>query len=292
MTKTELDDPLEELARENEMSTKLVERLAETSQSLRSGRPVPPGEISEGLRLLDQYRALHARRFHENLEPEARTVAMPSCFEHLDTIARDGSTLEQRFARALEPLDAYTRGEADGRTRLADELDRLTQEEYDRIRYEGDYPLSCLQTTLPDEAAGRVRAGFGQTGVEAADLEHHVDRYLAHAPGEGGTKLAVRCQHPGCSAKGQAETYPANGGHLGIQPPAGWKAVPRSPQVRDREFVVDIDFCCPEHSNLGEPLGGTPRTGGGLAPEVNPNGIARAAPHECACCDPIPGNLA
>jgi hypothetical protein len=280
------------LARENEISTKLVERLAEASLFLRSGDPVTPGEISEGLRLLDQYRALHARRFHENLEPEARTVAMPSCFEHLDTIARDGSTLEQRFARALESLDAYTRGETDGRTRLADELDKLTQEEYDRIRYEGDYPLSCLQTTLPDAAASRVRAGFDQTVAEAADLEHHVDRYLAQAPGQGGTKLVIRCQHPGCSAKGQAETYPANGGHLGIQPPAGWKAVPRPPREKDGKFVVDIDFRCPEHSNLGEPSGGTPRTAGGPTPEANSNGIARATPHECTCCDPIPGNLA
>jgi hypothetical protein len=292
MTKTELDDPLEELARENEVSTKLVERLAEASLTLRSGDPVTPGEISEGLRLLDQYRALHARRFHDNLEPEARTVAMPSCFEHLDTVTRDGSTLEQRFARALESLDAYIQGATDGRTRLADELDKLTQEEYDRIRYEGDYPLSCLQTTLPGDAAGRVRAGFDQTVVEAADLEHHVDRYLAHAPRQGGTKLAIRCQRPGCSAKGQAETYPAVGGHLGIQPPAGWKAVPRPPREKDGKFVVDVDFLCPEHSKPGNPSESTPQAEGGLAPEANPDGSARTAPRVCACCDPIPGNLA
>jgi hypothetical protein len=186
MTRSEPNDPLEELSRENEILTKLVERLAEAGLSLRSDRPESPGRISEGLRLLNQYRSLHGRRFRENLEPEARVVAMPGCFEHLDQLDRQLTETDPKWETAVRALDSYTRGEADARERLAKELDTLTQDEYDRIRYEESYPLSCLVSVFPGDAASRVNTEFDRTRAQTADLEQLIERYLGQGPRDDG----------------------------------------------------------------------------------------------------------
>lgn len=285
-----LEDPLEELNRENDVAEKLVERLAEDGLALGTERSVPPGEIAEGLRLLSQYRDVHARRFDGNLEPEARVVAMPSCFEHLDTIARESTDSAARFERARATVDAYARGEPGARSRLAAELGDLTQKEYDALRYEGDYPLSCLRATLPDAAADRVRAGFERTDPELADLEHHIDRYLGRGPAEPGRRFPIRCLAAGCDASAQAETYPAANGYLGIRAPEGWRATSRPPRAaKDGVVAVDIDFSCPKHvaSAAAAPV----------ERPITPSARARPStaaepPASCPCCDPLPESSA
>jgi hypothetical protein len=292
MTQSELNDPLEELARENEVSTKLVERLAEAGLSLRSDRPESPGRISEGLRLLGQYRSLHGRRFRESLEPEARIVAMPGCFEHLDLLDRQTTETDPKWEAVVNALHAYTRGEADARESLARELDTLTQEEYDRIRYEGTYPLSCLVTVFPGEAASRVNAEFDRTRTEAAELDQRIERYLGEKPGAEGTKFAVHCRNLGCTANGEAETFPAENGHLGIRPPAGWKVVPRTPRAELGKVVVDLDFRCPVHPETPGGAGQGPSEDGAGASGANPFAIVDEQTRKCTCCDPIPEDLA
>jgi hypothetical protein len=182
MAQSETNGPLEELAREDEILTKLVERLAEAGLSLRSDRPESPDRISKGLRLLNQYRLLHGRRFRENLEPEARIVAMPGCFEHLDRLDRRSTEADRMWETLARALDSYTRGEADAPERLAKELDTFTQDEYDRIRYEETYPLSCLLSVFPEDAASRVNTEFGRTRAQTVDLEQLIERYLGQGP--------------------------------------------------------------------------------------------------------------
>jgi len=203
MTQSEPNDPLEELDRENEILTKLVERLAEAGLSLRSDRPETSDRISEGLRLLSQYRSLHGRRFRENLEPEARIVAMPGCFEHLDHLDRQFTEPDPKWETVVSALDSYARGEAGAPERLAKELDTFTQDEYDRIRYEETYPLSCLLSVFPEDAANRVNTEFDRTNAQTAHLEQLIERYLGQSPREDGAGPSSPTPFPIVDARGQ-----------------------------------------------------------------------------------------
>ncbi len=261
MAATEVEDPLEELERENEVALRLVERMAEIGQSLTSGASIPSGEISEGLRLLAQYRAVHGARFLDKLQPEARVVAMSTCFDHLNEIALGRVAAVERYNRAATVLGEYRPDDAASRERLAHELDDLTQTDYAAIRYENDYPLSCLRSALPDEAAERLRVLFEPSTGELADLEHHIEHFLSHEPAHPGTKLAVRCAQSGCAASGKAETYPARNGHLGLRAPPGWKAVPGEPhRSASGGIAVNVEFTCPAHPSapaIGRDAAGT-----------------------------------
>jgi hypothetical protein len=267
-------DPLEILTRENEIAVTLVERLAEEGQVLPGNEEAAPGRLTEGLRLLGQYRALHGRRFEKAVEPEARNVAMPTCFEHLDQIHRENVALPGRMADVLESLGCFARGEEGARARFTTALASFTQEEYDHLRYEGDYPLSCLQATLPDDARDRILAGFASSTADMADLERHIDQYLSRPAGRPGSVFPVRCAHPGCAAVGEASTFPSTEGHLVFRAPAGWTIgktkVP--PTESDARLRSRLDFRCPEHA------------GEGVAP--GDSSPPTAAARECACLTP------
>lgn len=294
-TETEAQDPLDELARENDVIQRLDDRLGEIAILLGNGVDVPSGEIAEGLRLFEQYVAIHSRRFDEDLQPEARPVAMATCFDHLDAISRDRAGTAQRVGRMNAAVAAYARGDGEGRAQLVKELEDFTQHEFDEVRYENDYPLSCLQATLPDEAAGRVRRSFDRTAPKVADLDRHVEQYLHYEPGKALHRFVVRCAQPGCLQKSEGESCPAENGHLGIRGPRGWKAVAHPPRVSDRQgkpVVVNIDYFCPTHS-AGRPDSGTAArsTAPLLSPETasGPDHPGSAA---CSCCDPISASLA
>jgi len=250
--KTEQEDPLDELARENETIEQLGERLAEIAIALNDGREVPPGEIAEGLRLYEQYLRIHARRFDENLQPEARPVAMSNCFEHLDSVHADRSSLSERVEQVRQAIEAYAQGGAESRTRLAKVLEAFALHEYDAVQHENNYPLSCLRAALPDEATDRIRAGFDRTVAEIHDLERHATDYLHRSLGKASIRFGVKCREPRCDQKAEAESFPAEGGHLGIRGPDGWSVVASHPQVRSRgesmSLAVDVDFWCPTHA--------------------------------------------
>lgn len=294
-SETEAPDPLDELARENDVIQRLDDRLGEIAILLGNGVDVPPGEITEGLRFFEQYVAIHSRRFDEGLQPEARPVAMATCFDHLDAISRDRAGTAQRVARMNAAITAYARGEGEGRTQLVKELEDFTQHEFEEVTYENDYPLSCLQATLPDDAARRVRGSFDRTAPEVGDLDRHVEEYLHHEPGKALHRLVVRCARPGCIQTSEGESCPAENGHLGIRGPRGWKAVAYPPRVADRKgkpVVVRIDFFCPAHS-AGQPdsAKATPGTSSLHSPETAP-GPDHSGSAACSCCDPISPSLA
>lgn len=293
MSTIESSDPLEELSRENDVLERIVERLAEDGLSLSTERPVPRSDILEGLNLLADYQQLHTNRFRSVLEPEARAVAMPGCFEHLDAVGREQAASNERLVRVRSLLEAYREDETGATLRLATELGELTQKTADAIRYEEGYPLSCLLTALPDDAARKVRAGFDRTAAAVVDLEAHVDCYLRREPSASESTLSVHCRQPGCPARGQAESYPAEGGHLGLRAPVGWIAAAGAPRFDGMDLiVVDVDFWCPEH---------VPRTRKG--PTANPirttvastrasTGSRSEDDRGCTCCDPLPEPLA
>lgn len=294
---SESTEPLEELTREDDVAQELVERLAEYGLALLGGTDVPPGEIAEGIRLLEQYRIVHAHRIDADLQPEARAVALPSCFEHLDSIIHDHAEAGERMERARAALDAYARGEPEARARLAQEIGRITEKEYEQLHYEAEYPLSCLQATLPEEAAARVSRGFGSTAPAVADLEQHIRRYLGRNPTAAGTKLRIRCRYPGCNTASVAETCPSNQGHLGIRPPEGWRPVPRPARVRGNgPIVMEIDFYCPAHApaplSTAAPTAEAVPRGSSGAMSMRLEGPSEGTEERCPCCDPISETLA
>ncbi|MGH9920703.1 MAG: hypothetical protein ACRD6W_17765, partial [Nitrososphaerales archaeon] len=242
-------DPLAELQRENEVIERLLARLEEIALILKDGKDVAPGEVSEGLHLLDQYLGIHARRIDEDLQPEARLVAMSTCFVHLDRIVRDHTEATRRTAEALRALTEYENPTLESRGRLADSLEQLASQDHDAVVYEGDFPLSCLLSALPDDAAGRVSEKFAATDPDMKDAQGHIERLLASPPGEAGSSLKVHCSHADCHASTEGRVIPGRQGKLGLlAPPGGWIASPQQPRMNhDGAIRVRIDFYCPEH---------------------------------------------
>ncbi len=82
------DGALEELHREHEIAERLLERLAEIGERIKSGERVDPKAVRFGVGLLDAYlHRVHAFQEDRELLPEARHVAMPQCFAYLDGMA-------------------------------------------------------------------------------------------------------------------------------------------------------------------------------------------------------------
>lgn len=284
----EAKDPLDEMERETAVLDRLDERLAEYALALGTGADIPPGEIAEGLRLYEQYLRLHSGRFDDVLQPEARSVAMSTCFEHLDELRQEHARASVRVSEVRDALAAFARGESGGRMRLARELGALAEREHEEVRRENDYPLSCLRPTLPEEAASRVILGFERTRAELADLDRHVEAYLGYEPGKASASLAVRCSRPECTNLAAAESYPATAGGLGIRAPRGWRMSARSPHlVAGGVVAVRIDLLCPDHAEGSpHPAQSDPSKAASLAMTAQPT--APVPGHVVsACCAPL-----
>ncbi len=288
MMTIESQDPLDELEHENDVAERLIERLAATAIELKEGRNPPPGEIAEGLRLLEQYRRVHAGRVDRDLQPEARSVAMAGCFPHLDAITDDHRVERDQTDRARAALKDFVSDPRGSRSRLSQALAELTQKDHESMAFEKDYPLSCLRAALPDEAAARVSTAFRQTASEVTDLEGHIERYLARAPGTPGHALTVRCRRENCPAVAESHVVPSNDGRLGIEVPAGWQVV-SVPAVLGEDGTIRLraDFWCPDHRDKsaanGEVAVGARKDGGAAKPAPT----AAEEPEPCSCCDPI-----
>jgi hypothetical protein len=289
MTAAETQDPLDTLEHENSVTEKLIECLAESAIELRAGRDPPPGEIAEGLRLLEQYRHIHAERVDSDLKIEAQPVAMSTCFQHLGTIADDHRAESGRIELARNVLEEYAGNPEGARTRLSEALADLTSKDHQSLVFENDYPLSCLRAALPDEAAARVTAAFRRTDPKIEDLEGHIQRYLGHATGTPAHALTIRCSHANCDAIARSDVVPSNDGRLGIEVPPGWQVVSQPPVFgKDGTIRLKIDFYCPAHDEKS-----TAREEKALDTWADEGGsaLARAeteGPESGDCCGPIP----
>lgn len=250
MVEIEPSDPIEELQREHEVVRPLLERLVEVGERMKSGEDVPAGEIQGGLSLLDEYlHRVHATRIDQDLLPEARPVAMTTCFEHLDRIVHDHAASRERAERLRGLVAAYGKDPSGSRGELAEGLITLASEDHDLMTYEETYPFSCLVSVLPDEAASRVHGAFLKDGSgDLSDLEAHITRYLARPVGARET-VSVKCSEPGCSRSGEAVLGATPTGRLALAPPpGGWTAEPAAPKANGPSRIrVDVAMRCPEH---------------------------------------------
>jgi hypothetical protein len=251
MIATEVQDPLEELQRENDVIVSLLTRVLESAELLKSGKDMPPGEISEELRLLDQYLGVHVQRLDQDLMLYARGVAMPGCFPHLDKILQDHEEAKERTRGARKALESYEAGSEGARASLAQALETLATKDHEGTVYEGDYPLSCLVTALPEDLAKHVAERFAETRPKVEDLDAHVQRLLSSSPSEPGSDLKVHCAQEACPATGTARIVPGHGGRLGLRaPPGGWSMVSQGPQQRGIGVTrLKVDFFCASHAS-------------------------------------------
>ncbi len=260
MSANDVPDPLEELQRENDVIKGITERILEVALLLKDGKDVPVGEVAEELRLFEQYLTLHIQRMDRELQPEARPVAMTTCYEHLDRLVRDHEAESQRIREARAALEEYGTGVPHARARLGELLEKLANQGYEVSVYEGDYPLSCLISTLPEDAAQRVGAKFSATQGEVADLDQHVQKLLKSPAGHEDQKVAVRCAQDGCTRSDEAQVVPGPQGQLGLIPPVGgWEISSQKVEVRGDDTVrVHLTFRCPDHLVPAEESSGTP----------------------------------
>lgn len=282
MSESAEESPLDALSHENETSQSLIERLAEAGAQLRTGDDVPGGEIAAGLRLLRQYRSLHARRMDDGLLPEARPVAMPGCFEHLDRTVKDHAEHAALIDGLLRDVEGTTSIEPGRRPALGQRLEELASRLYDDVHHEDDYPLSCLVPMLPDDAAGRLAAKYATDAGERGDLDAHIHHYLDRPLGQEASDLAVACAHPGCAEHAAAQMVPARGGLFGIRAPPGWTAAASRPTLEASGKVrLRVEFACPAHAQ-GEGKVSAPERRVPTAHEAKRSGSPTAP-----CCGPV-----
>lgn len=289
MSEAEIGIPLDELARENEVTKRLVERLGELAATLKEGGAASRGELAEGVRLLGQYRRLHAGRLDRDLQPEARRVAMPGCFEHLDRILADHREEETEVQSVLDRLSGPEPTSGEARRAMGEALEAFAQKVYDHVNYENDYPLSCLVATLPDDASDRVEVQFQPTRAPLADLEGHIDRLLERPIGPAASGLTVHCAHAGCGRAASAAIEPSAGGSIRLRSPTGWSVRSGSPTVAGSGRIhTQVDYFCPEHAGavsaerLGEARQAAWADDGG-----SPGTVSAGARGGADCCAPL-----
>lgn len=185
------------------------------------------------------------------LEHEAREVAMSTCTVHLDQLPNDHGDVYQRLESAKAELGRYERRAEGSRESLAHALESLANRTFEVRTHEGDYPLSCLVSALPEEASKRLKQKFLPDRAEVEDLERHIQRLLGSLAGSHGSPLSVRCTRDGCTATGEGSVIPAHEGRLGLMAPeGGWGVSPQTARLGSDGIVsIRIDFLCPEHAD-------------------------------------------
>ncbi|HZY91985.1 MAG TPA: hypothetical protein VFG07_04320 [Thermoplasmata archaeon] len=260
-----------ELERENEITVRLVEELEEAAFALKAGQLMLPGEVAEGLRLLEQYRRRHSQRIAEDLLlPETGPGATGVCFHELAAIASGAQAEGELVGRARTCLNEFASGSVGARSRLVEALLDLSELERQALNHETDYLLPCLRAEIPGAVVQSGSTGFLHPDTVMEDLEGHIRRYLKPHLGSETRDLAVHCVHPGCLAVAHTRPIPSIDGRFGLEVPRGWQAISTLTNTRKGGIIpVNVRFTCPEHPE-----------------EIRESGAPGPSP--CGCCDPLP----
>lgn len=181
---SQAEGALEELHREHEVAERLLERLVEVGERVKAGEQIDPKTLRFGVGLLEAYlHRVHASQMDLELRPEARKVAMPSCFERLDRMGTNHEEMRRRAKKLLDLIQHWDTGDVSSRGEIGDQLVALASLDHDVATYEETYPLMCLETALPEEAASRLSGRFADHAGTRTALERNVERFLAYTEG-------------------------------------------------------------------------------------------------------------
>jgi hypothetical protein len=170
---------LEELRREHEVAERLLERLAEIGERIKSGERVDPKALRFGVGLLDAYlHRVHAFQEDRELLPEARYVAMPHCFAYLDGMAPLHTEMRRRARELLDMISRWASVDESSRSAIGDRLVDLASLDHDVAGDEGPHPLMCLEGALPEAASQRLSSRFADHARTRAALEANIEGFL------------------------------------------------------------------------------------------------------------------
>lgn len=247
-------DPLDELLRENGVAEQLVQRLVALASALRSGVAVPGSRLAEGLSLLERYWMLHGRRFDRDFQPQARPFARPvpmaRCTDHLDRIEEERPHDLSEASALLDGLSRSSDAAPVRRDEVGRRLIHLAERLRDAIRYETEYPLSCLLSALPEEVEERVTQSFTTTDRELTELEAQVSHYLdSTAEGGASESWSGACVHPHCGTTAPLTLQKRDAAGLFLTLPPGWQ-VASPPSASTEPLLRELRFgvCCPGHA--------------------------------------------
>ncbi len=173
------DEAMEELHREHEVAERLLERLVEIGERIRTGERVDPKAVRFGVGLLDAYlHRVHAYQEDRELLPEARQVAMPHCFAYLEGMGPLHEEMRRRARELLEMISRWASGDESSRSAIGDGLVNLASLDHDIAGGEGTHPLLCLEGALPEAASQRLSSRFSDHAGTRAALEANIQKFL------------------------------------------------------------------------------------------------------------------
>lgn len=171
---------LKELHREHEVAERLLERLVELGDRVKSGERVDAKAVRFGVGLLDAYlHRVHASQMDRELRPEAQGVAMPGCLEQLDRMRTNHEQMRARAQELLALIGRWASGDESCRGAVGDKLIDLASRDHDAATYEEAYPLICLESALPEDAENRLSNRFSDHAGTRAALEANIERFLS-----------------------------------------------------------------------------------------------------------------
>jgi hemerythrin-like domain-containing protein len=175
-------ETLEELHREHAVAERLLERLAELGEQIKSGERVEAKTVRFGVGLLEAYvHRVHASQMEDReLRPEAQVIAVPGCAEHLDRMRANHEEMRRRAQELLGLIRRWASGDESCRAAIGDGLIDLASLDHDAVTYEETYALMCLESTLPKDADHRLSNRFADHAGTRAALEANVERFLSH----------------------------------------------------------------------------------------------------------------
>ena len=233
------DGALKELHREHEVAERLLERLAEIGERIKSGERVDPKAVRFGVGLLDAYlHRVHAFQEDRELLPEARYVAMPQCFAYLDGMAPLHEEMRRRARELLDMISRWASGDESSRSAIGDGLVDLASLDHDVAGEEATHPLMCLEGALPEAANQRLSSRFSDHAGTRAALEANIERFLSDTRAGGG--LASSCGSARREGRFRAGRHPPDPAPETVgHPPGDEEASVEDPRsVALREDVV------------------------------------------------------
>ncbi len=177
---TLMGSALEQLSQEHDFIQPLLERLVDIGARIRVGGSVPPRTAFIGVALLDAYlHRVHISEEDKELRLEAEAVALPRCTTNLGGMTTNHREMCRRTQETLTDIRRWASGNEEVRPRVGNGIMELVSKDYEAVRYEETYALSCLQTELPQVANERLAARFADHAGTRNALEVRIGRFLA-----------------------------------------------------------------------------------------------------------------
>jgi hemerythrin-like domain-containing protein len=177
---------LEELHREHEIAARLLARLAELGEQIRSGDRVDSKSVRYGVGLLDAYvHRVHASQMEDReLGSEARGVGPGVDLDSLELMRAHHEEIRRRAHELLELTGLWVAGDDSQRTAIGEGLIDLARWDRDSVSYEEGYTLAYLESILPRATDRSVADRFAEHAGTRAALEANIERFLSKSPAD------------------------------------------------------------------------------------------------------------